>query len=264
MIRMRLLTGLFFLIACSVRPLFGQPACEICRGEWNMQTGTLRIWCGTPNNDSWASENCTITVQDSSISCSNEPQNCYYTESLPPPPPPTDPINDCQSPIIIDVAGDGYALTDAAQGVSFDINGDGVANRIGWTSAGSDDAFLWLDANGNGVVDNGVELFGDAVHDNGFDKLKTFDGNGDGVIDGSDAVWPTLRLWVDSNHNGASEVAEISRLAGSRFNGISVGFKIVGKRDRYGNRFRYKGLIYTTDRTNGADRVYDVIFVQAQ
>lgn len=148
--------------------------------------------------------------------------------------------------------------------VAFDIDGDGSPNRIGWTRAGSDDAFLWLDANGNGMVDSGVELFGDAVFDNGFDKLKTFDGNGDGLVDPSDAIWPSLRLWVDSNHNAISEAAEVSTMASSRFHGIGVTFKVVGRRDPYGNRYRYKGRIYTANDANGAERVYDIIFVEAR
>jgi len=182
----------------------------------------------------------------------------------PPPPPPGDDDNNCGgpcSPILIDVSGDGYALTGAADGVLFDIDGNGSPNRISWTRAGSDDAFLWLDGNGNGVVDNGMELFGDAVYDNGFDKLDTYDDNRDGVVDASDAIWPSLRLWTDWNHNGISEGSELATMRSSGFTRIGVTFKAVGKKDKYGNQFRYKGRIYASSDKNGAEQVFDIIFV---
>lgn len=54
------------------------------------------------------------------------------------------------SPVIIDVNGNGFGLTDTANGVSFDLGGKGKIVQIPWTAAGSDDAFLVLDRNGNG------------------------------------------------------------------------------------------------------------------
>ena len=44
-----------------------------------------------------------------------------------------------------------------ANGVSFDINGDGVPDQVAWTA--SNDGILAYDVNGSGTIENGTELF---------------------------------------------------------------------------------------------------------
>src|SRR5690349_5060316 len=128
-----------------------------------------------------------------------------------------DPNDPCcpGSPIILDLEGNGFDLTDAAGGVHFNLNPAGDTEQISWTSAKSDDAWLALDRNGNGVIDDGTELFGNftlqpaSESQHGYKALAVLDQNRDDVIDAKDAVFNDLRLWQDVNHDGVSQAQEL-------------------------------------------------------
>ena len=160
----------------------------------------------------------------------------------------------CYTPILIDVNGDGYKMTNASNGVSFRVLPNFRLMKLSWTAENSDDAWLVLDRNGNGTIDSGEEQFGNAtpqpwsVEKNGFKALAIYDslfygGHEDGVIDGRDAIFAQLQLWCDRNHNGISEPDELSDLTSAGLSGIELNYKEWKKVDEFGNAFRYRAKV---------------------
>ena len=182
------------------------------------------------------------------------------------------------SPIVIDVLGNGFALTDAANGVDFDLDTNGLRERLSWTTASTDDAFLVLDRNGNEQIDNGEELFGNYTPQpvpvprprtcrNGFNALAVFDkpengGNNDNQIDSRDAVFDQLRLWRDSNHNGVSETDELQLLSVSPVRVIELDYKDSRRSDEYGNQFKFRAKVRDAQGAQVGRWAWDVFLLK--
>ena len=119
-------------------------------------------------------------------------------------------------PLIVDLDKNGFNVTDVENGTYFDLDSNDYVERTAWTK----EAFLAVDINGNGIIDNGSELLSDTMLKkngetalNGFDALAIFDENGDGRIDVNDTAYSKLILWTDKNSDGVSTPDELSSLA---------------------------------------------------
>lgn len=100
-------------------------------------------------------------------------------------------------PLVINLDGNIADLSD--QTFFFDIDGDGELDEINQLRAGS--GYLALDKNGDGIINDGTELFG-TQSGNGFADLAAYDTDGNGFIDEGDEIWDKLKIWtIDENGN---------------------------------------------------------------
>jgi hypothetical protein len=208
-------------------------------------------------------------------------QSCCSENYCPEPPPncPT-PVCDylggcsyaweCDSPIVLDVKGVGFHLTDQANGVMFKFYG-GSKQQVAWTDPAYGNAWLALDRNNNGSIDDASELFGNLTpqpsspNRNGFLALAVYDlpkngGNGDGFITAADSIFPHLLVWTDKNQNGISEPDELQTVAQAGFTSIALNYNAGHYKDQYGNIFRYHSQV-GMDRLLFDHQVYDVYLV---
>jgi hypothetical protein len=154
------------------------------------------------------------------------------------------------SPLVLDLNLNGIQTASLANGVNFDLNNDGKMDRAGWVAGG--DALLVRDLNGDGIINDGGELFGEGTvladgrkANDGYQALSALDSNHDGVFDAKDAAFGSLKLWVD-NGNGITDQGEMKSLADAGITSISLDAQTTTTVDN-GNLIGLMGSYTTAD-----------------
>lgn len=126
--------------------------------------------------------------------------------------------NPAQTPLILDLDGDGVEIIDISKGVRFDLDADGKLDNTTWVN--SDDGLLVRDINKDGLINDAKEIFGSQTIKNdgtrandGFEALRELDDNKDGIFDQQDRSFTELKVWQDINSDGISQENELKTLA---------------------------------------------------
>ena len=136
--------------------------------------------------------------------------------------------------------------------LALDLDGDGIETVAAKGFSGS-----LFDHNGNGIIDNGAELFGDntkladgSFAKHGYAALTELDSNGDGIVSAADAAFQTLRVWQDLNQDGISQANELRTLEELGIQSLDVAYKDANKNLGNGNTLAQQGS-YTKNRRYG-------------
>ena len=115
----------------------------------------------------------------------------------------------------------------------FDLDQDGSEEEISTLKAGS--GFLALDLNGDGVINDGGELFG-TKSGNGFADLAKYDSDGNGWIDEADEIWEKLLIWTKDDE-GNDKLYHLSDLGVGAIglNNVSTQFALNSEKDNHTN-----------------------------
>jgi len=156
-------------------------------------------------------------------------------------------------PLVINFGGTAAQLRD--QTFSFDLNGDGNKENIAQLASGS--GYLAFDRNGNGRIDNGLELFGPATN-SGFGELSQLDSDGNGWIDENDATYKKLSVWTPGANSG--QLKSLGELQiGALYTGhVSSAFELRGNNNSNLGAISATGLYLHEDGTAGTMQEVDL------
>lgn len=141
-------------------------------------------------------------------------------------------------PLVINLDGNIAELSD--QTFLFDLDGDGKKDKINRLSGGS--GFLALDKNGDGMINDGNELFG-TKSGNGFEDLAVYDTDHNGFIDEGDEIWDKLKIWV-MDENGNQQLYSLAEkgVGAICLQNASTDFALTGANNQTNGMIRRTGI----------------------
>ncbi|WP_065343436.1 calcium-binding protein [Acinetobacter gyllenbergii] len=168
-----------------------------------------------------------------------------------------------RDPLTIDLNKDGIISTiSKANGVNFDLDNSGFAERTAWVAP--TDGLLVLDRNKNGQIDGGAELFGTETllsdgrfAKNGFEALADLDSNRDGFITKEDALFGDIRVWQDLNTDGLATANELKTLEEVGIESIALEHTVRARTDQNGVLHREQGKAFTS---TGAELLVETLW----
>jgi len=172
---------------------------------------------------------------------------------------------------MISLDGAAYDISSVTDGVAFDIDGVGGSNRVAWPNRPELVGFLFSDIDGNGVPNNGRELFGNStllrtghVAQNGFEALAEYDSNHDGLVTSADPEWRRLSIWFDLNRDGKATLNEVLTLDDIGVVAFETTPQWTGRRDGSGNRYKWRAKFAMVNGTHITwNLFYDIYLANA-
>lgn len=159
-----------------------------------------------------------------------------------------------QDPLVVNYGGQPAQL--ALNKVNFDLNGDGTQEALPELSAGS--AYLAIDKNGNGSIDDGSELFG-PNSGNGFADLSALDEDGNGWIDEADTAFAKLSIW-QPNSRGENTLVALGKLGIGALHtqGIDAPFDYKDSNNTLQGKMQKAGMFLFEDGRAGSMQQIDI------
>lgn len=159
-----------------------------------------------------------------------------------------------KDPLVINFDGSSVGLTDTS--FNFDIDSDGLIDQISFVDSNS--GFLAYDKNDDGVINNGLELFG-TESGNGFKDLLSYDDDKNYWIDENDSIYDKLRIW-SKDENGGDQLIGLGKAGiGAIYLGnTSTEFSIKDSENELQGQVRSSGIYLYENGTTGTIQQIDL------